>query len=470
MKKFLKIFMFCIIIIGFYGQVVVQAEISPAVILNGQQIYFDDVQPVIQSGRTLVPVRGVFEKMGCDVEWDGDKRRVIIQRSAIVVALEIENPSMTIGKVQSDGNIVKEKVISLDVSPCLIDGRTMLPARAISECLGARVEWIEQNQTVLIYDESITSGTILSGTCIRLTDFGIEKCVRDILNKPSGEITIEECENIHYLDLQGYDVKTIQDLKYFKNLSSLYISDIGRLDINPLSELVYLQELSINNCDIYDLQPLSCLYELKYLFLDDNRIEDISPISDLTELQILGLERNNICDIFYLSEMHNLKELYIYDNPISDISCIADIIIELDSLSVDVDYLELNEIDYRIKSEFKELISYVNYKRNKSGLKEIVLNDPYISYYLSEYGAYRKVDETKMYINTLSQQYGARAVFRHGLSLDYINEYEDIIEWIKGEHTDILDRLLYTDYGNSDIYVSMHYEDNVLVIEMAYEE
>jgi len=231
-----------------------------------------------------------------------------------------------------------------------------------------------------------------------------------------------------------------------------------------------LQELSINNCDIYDLQPLSCLYELKYLFLDDNRIEDISPISDLTELQILGLERNNICDIFYLSEMHNLKELYIYDNPISDISCIADIIIELDSLSVDVDYLELNEIDYRIKSEFKELISYVNYKRNKSGLKEIVLNDPYISYYLSEYGAYRKVDETKMYINTLSQQYGARAVFRHGLSLDYINEYEDIIEWIKGEHTDILDRLLYTDYGNSDIYVSMHYEDNVLVIEMAYEE
>ena len=468
MKKLLKIFVLFIIIIGLHEHIVVQAEISPIVVINGQQVYFEDVQPVIQGGRTLIPVRGVFEKMGCDVEWNGDKRTVRVQRSAIVVALQIENPSMTIGKVQSDGTLSVEKIISLDVSPCLINGRTMLPARAVAECLGAKVEWVEQSQTVLIYDESITSGTVVSGTHILWTDIGVEQCVRYILNKPFGEITIEECDNIYYLDLRGYNVRTIQDLKYFKHLSSLYVSDVNRLDISPLSELIYLQELSVTNCDIYDLRPISCLYELKYLYMEDNLIEDLSPLSHLTELQILGLDRNNLHDVLDLSNMYNLRELYIDDNPISDISCIASIINELDFLSVDVDYLDFNRIDYRITSEFDELISYVNYQRYSHGLKNIILNDPYISYYLLEYGEYRKEDNSGAYINMLSQKYNARAVFRQGLLSNYMSDYENIIEWMEMEYMDILNKLLTAEYGDSEIYVSMHYEQDILVMEMAF--
>ena len=44
------------------------------VTVNGQAVTFTDQAPVIVDGRTLVPVRGVFEALGFTAEWNGDTR------------------------------------------------------------------------------------------------------------------------------------------------------------------------------------------------------------------------------------------------------------------------------------------------------------------------------------------------------------------------------------------------------------
>ena len=50
------------------------------------------------------------------------------------------------------------EIIQCDVPPQIINGRVMVPARFVAEPLGARVEWDERSQTVLIlskaYDNS----------------------------------------------------------------------------------------------------------------------------------------------------------------------------------------------------------------------------------------------------------------------------------------------------------------------------
>lgn len=48
------------------------------VFLRGDQVVFPDQQPVIVDGRTLVPIRGVFEEMGAQVKWESDARRVTV--------------------------------------------------------------------------------------------------------------------------------------------------------------------------------------------------------------------------------------------------------------------------------------------------------------------------------------------------------------------------------------------------------
>ncbi len=107
--------------------------------VDGVQVVFDQA-PVIQDGRTLVPMRAIFEAMGANVEWDGDTRTVTGTKGDTVVKMTIDNSVISV-----NGNNV-----TLDVAPTIINGRTMVPARAVAEAFNAKVEWDNATRTVII--------------------------------------------------------------------------------------------------------------------------------------------------------------------------------------------------------------------------------------------------------------------------------------------------------------------------------
>jgi hypothetical protein len=115
--------------------------------IDGTQIQFDQ-PPIIQRGRTLVPMRAIFEALDCSVTWQQHNMSIIsIAKSGKVIFVQIDNTVMTV-----DG-----KDTILDVPPQLVNDRTLVPVRAISEALEARVEWNDATQTVNIYTENITT-------------------------------------------------------------------------------------------------------------------------------------------------------------------------------------------------------------------------------------------------------------------------------------------------------------------------
>lgn len=111
--------------------------------INDQILYFD-VNPIIDSGRTLIPVRGIFECMGADVQWDAQTRTVLAIKGGTQVKLQIDNVNA----------YVNDQVVPLDVPAKIVDGRTMVPVRFISESFGASVGWESSSSTVLIQDAS----------------------------------------------------------------------------------------------------------------------------------------------------------------------------------------------------------------------------------------------------------------------------------------------------------------------------
>ena len=116
------------------------------VTLNGQQIQFDQ-PPVIIDGRTLVPVRAIFEAMGCTVLWD-DANKIVN------VATEFGMMTLGIGSVYiSYRNENEDRSIVTDVPPQIINGRTLVPVRAIAECTGYDVGWEQSTRTVTINGE-----------------------------------------------------------------------------------------------------------------------------------------------------------------------------------------------------------------------------------------------------------------------------------------------------------------------------
>ncbi len=100
----------------------------------------DQMPPIIVDDRTLVPVREVFELLGGNVSWDATSRTVSITLDDIEVKLIIDNLTATV-----NGEEVK-----LDVPAKIINDKTMVPVRFVSEKCGLNVEWDGFTNTVSI--------------------------------------------------------------------------------------------------------------------------------------------------------------------------------------------------------------------------------------------------------------------------------------------------------------------------------
>lgn len=99
-----------------------------------------DVKPSVINGRTMVPMRSIFEALGADVTWDNATKGITATKENKTVNLYLENKTAYI-----DG-IAK----TLDAAPVSLNGRTMVPARFVAEAMGCTVIWNEATQTVSI--------------------------------------------------------------------------------------------------------------------------------------------------------------------------------------------------------------------------------------------------------------------------------------------------------------------------------
>lgn len=158
-----------------------------------------DTPPTVVDGRTLVPVRAIFEAIGATVEWDNATRTATGVRGETTVTIQIDNTTA----------YVNGEAKTLDVPAQLINGRTMVPARFISEAMGCEVTWYQKTQTAAVadktkgqhiyvtatgekyhYDGSCNGGTYYEATLAEAMGRGLTPCEKCVLtnqttNQPS---------------------------------------------------------------------------------------------------------------------------------------------------------------------------------------------------------------------------------------------------------------------------------------------
>lgn len=151
-----------------------------------------DTPPTVVDGRTLVPVRAIFEAIGATVTWDNDTRTATGIRGGVVVTIQIDNTTA----------YVNGEARTLDVPAQIINNRTMVPARFISESMGCDVTWYQPTQTVGVanelkgvgiyvtatgaryhYDSSCNGGTYYPSTLAEAMGRGLTPCDKCILKK-----------------------------------------------------------------------------------------------------------------------------------------------------------------------------------------------------------------------------------------------------------------------------------------------
>ena len=114
---------------------------TPYIEFNGNILGFD-VPPIIEDGSTLVPMRFLFEQMGADVEWDGKTQTATATIDNKAVTFSIDNVNARINN----------KPAKMDVPARLVNGKTMVPLRFLSENMGYDVDWDADSRTAIIKD------------------------------------------------------------------------------------------------------------------------------------------------------------------------------------------------------------------------------------------------------------------------------------------------------------------------------
>lgn len=133
------------------------AEEPITVTVNGSRLLFD-TDPVTESDRTLVPLRVIFESLGATVRWEDATQTAVAVKGDTEIRISVDNTEM----------LKNGEVVVLDVPARLIDDRTLVPVRAVSECLNAQVDWLEDAHRVVITADD--SGIIYPYTALRPSD------------------------------------------------------------------------------------------------------------------------------------------------------------------------------------------------------------------------------------------------------------------------------------------------------------
>ncbi|HHX38880.1 MAG TPA: copper amine oxidase N-terminal domain-containing protein [Armatimonadetes bacterium] len=111
------------------------------VVVDGEEVTFTSEQPVILSGRVMLPLREVAMRLGAEaVRWDPETQTAAITYAGRIIRLRVGRPWATVDRA----------AIPMETAPILRAGRMFVPLRSLAETLGATVHWLPQERTAVI--------------------------------------------------------------------------------------------------------------------------------------------------------------------------------------------------------------------------------------------------------------------------------------------------------------------------------
>jgi len=220
-----------------FGSTAFAKDIS--VTIDNKNIVFDQ-SPVIENGRTLVPMRGIFEAFSAQVEWDEKAKTITATKGTTIIKMQIDSTKMSVNGIEK----------TLDVSPVIIGGRTLVPVRAMSESLGVEIAWDNNTQTVLIGEGAKSH---ISASTIDETD--------PLIKIANQYLSSHETFN-NYKDSVAKikNPKTVAELKENYNALAIYnvnqLPKKGEYDMVNVEQIVTLQPKMIMQSNIGASYPI----------------------------------------------------------------------------------------------------------------------------------------------------------------------------------------------------------------------
>ena len=144
----------------------------------------------------------------------------------------------------------------------------------------------------------------------------VEKTIRKMIRKPTGELTRADLEKVAELSLPNNKLTDVpKDLEKLTQLQKLDLSANQLTNVRGLENLTKLQVLVLDSNKLTDLKGMEKLTQLTRLILNTNKLTDLKSLQNLSQLEALGLGGNQLADVKDLEKFAQLRDLRLTDNP-----------------------------------------------------------------------------------------------------------------------------------------------------------
>ena len=154
-------------------------------------------------------------------------------------------------------------------------------------------------------------------------------------------------EKTYFVNLNGYNFKNLDPLKYMYNITGLTCTDSSLTNIEGLFYLNNLEVVNLSGTRISDISSLKNSIRIKELSFNFTNVNDIGIISNLTKLEQLQFIETKVETLNPLKDLKMVRRLIFYSAPINSLKPIMN----FDSLEyLDCSWTRIPEIEI---NEFK---------------------------------------------------------------------------------------------------------------------
>ncbi len=210
-----------------------------SVLLNNTGfVTFSAQQPINVGGRVYVPVRGVFENLGYEVDFDVETKTAVLTSSEHQIEITLGNEYFTV-----DGRYVYPETAQF-----IMRGSFMIPLRAVAEAIGAEVGYNATSRLITINYQLSTDETSVATRATTTTE---------AITETTTEAADADEVNVHFtIDGTDYRFGQTRVSTPVKKLSSPYgftwyvykpnLNKYYMLGINDEGEIVAFYAQSLN--------------------------------------------------------------------------------------------------------------------------------------------------------------------------------------------------------------------------------
>lgn len=212
--------------------------------VNNMEVISEVMPPVQIEGYVLVPIREVFQALGATVQWKSSERKVCIEKDNSLIVLELNNKDAW----------VNGEIKEMEIAPKEINEKVMVPIRFISEALGYKVAWLNNERSVHINEQT----SIIQSNSNINQDFSNNQIISDEISQNNNMSYMNEINSI--FPFLNYD-SIAQKMTISDGGAGISVSDITVNDNYTKRKMTF----TINNSALEDVKPGSWKGKIGYL-------------------------------------------------------------------------------------------------------------------------------------------------------------------------------------------------------------